>query len=410
MPTVFSGYKTTTRKMNLVNRLLRKNTSPARIAGFVLSNIIGLAIIIGGVQFYEDAAPIWEEEDSFITTDYLVVNKKVGSTGLFGDSSAGFSSDEIADIRKQPWVREVGAFSSTDYKVWASVNSGGKGMSTMMFFESIPDRFVDVSDSRWQYTPGQRDVPVIISKDYLTLYNFGFASSAGMPKLTEQLMGGIPLELDLAGENGQRMTLTGHIVGFSNRLNTILVPEDFMKWSNTRLGSGNEAQPSRLIIDVKSPGDVAIAPYLEENNMEMAGDKNNSSASFLLRVVVGVVLAIGIVITLLSLFILMLSVSLLIEKNRDKLHTLLMLGYPLSSAGRPYEIIITVSSVISLGAAWMLALTLRRSYLPALKGLGSEGGGVIVPAATGIAVTLLVVAFNILAVRHRVKDSWRIRR
>ncbi len=62
--------------MKLINRLLRKNTSPARIAGFVISNFIGLAIIVGGVQFYQDARSLWADDDSFIKSDYLVATRK----------------------------------------------------------------------------------------------------------------------------------------------------------------------------------------------------------------------------------------------------------------------------------------------------------------------------------------------
>lgn len=175
--------------MSLISKLLRKNTSPARIAGFVVSNFIGLAIIVGGLQFYEDAGSLWTSDDSFIKTDYLVVNKKVTSSNTWGDSDSEFSQEEIADLRKQPWVRDVGEFSSTDYRVWASVDQGGRGMSTMMFFESIPDKFVDGAGSDWGFAEGDKVVPVIISKDYLALYNFGFAGSAGLPQMSEGVMG-----------------------------------------------------------------------------------------------------------------------------------------------------------------------------------------------------------------------------
>lgn len=49
--------------MKLVSRLLRKNTSVPRIVGFVISNFIGLAIVLGGLQFYQDARGIWEADD-----------------------------------------------------------------------------------------------------------------------------------------------------------------------------------------------------------------------------------------------------------------------------------------------------------------------------------------------------------
>ena len=92
----------------IINRLLRKNMSPARIAGFVLSNFIGLAIVVAGVQFFCDVRSIYADDDSFIRKDYLVVNKKVSSANTVGGDAAVFSEDEIADLSSQPWVREVG--------------------------------------------------------------------------------------------------------------------------------------------------------------------------------------------------------------------------------------------------------------------------------------------------------------
>ena len=84
--------------MNLVNRLLRRNTSPARVAGFIISNFIGLAIVLGGMQFYLDARGIWEADDSFVSTDYMVVNKRVTSEQTLGGADAGFTDAEIRDL------------------------------------------------------------------------------------------------------------------------------------------------------------------------------------------------------------------------------------------------------------------------------------------------------------------------
>lgn len=234
----------------MVSRLLRKNTSPARIAGFILSNFLGLAIILGALQFWLDARSIWDSDESFIHTDYIVINKRVTSENTLGGASA-FSREEIADLEAQPWVRSAAPFTAADYRVMASLNQGGRGMSTYMFFESIPDGFVDVPASQWSWTEGSDEVPLIISKDYLSLYNFGFAGSAGLPQLSENLMSGIPITLTLTSEDGaRRMVMHGRVAGFSNRLNTILVPGNFMEWSNARLGSSASDSPSRMIIDV----------------------------------------------------------------------------------------------------------------------------------------------------------------
>lgn len=392
----------------MISRLLRKNTSPARIAGFLLSNFIGLAIIVGGLQFYEDASSLFTSEDSFVKSDFLVVNKRVTSADTWQRGATSFTEGEIADLRSQPWVRDVGEFSSADYRVMASVDQGGRGMSTLLFFESIPDGFVDAGGGAWGYRAGEETVPLIISKDYLTLYNFGFANSAGLPQMSESIMSGIPLRLTLTSEDGtRRKVMQGRVVGYSNRLNTILVPRSFMEWSNDELGTGGAKNPSRLIVDVSSPGDVAIKGYLEEHGLEVAGDKSGSSASYLLKVVVGIVLAVGIVITLLSFFILLLSMSLLMEKNRDKLHSLLMLGCPVRDVAAPYIRIVVVASVVAWICAVACGEALRFSYIKALEGLGAESGGWWLGPAVGLFLTVVMTIINVVSVRRKVIGSFR---
>lgn len=397
-----------------VSRLLRKNISPARIAGFILSNFIGLAIVLGGLMFYLDARSIWDSEDSFIRSDYLVVNKKVTSENTLRGASS-FSSEEMEEIAAQPWVRKSAPFTASAYRVRASLNQGGRGMSTAMFFEAIPDEYVDVPKSQWNWQEGSDEVPLIISKDYLTLYNFGFASAAGLPQMSEGLMSGIPLSITLSDENGARsVTLHGRVAGYSNRLNTILVPQNFMDWINQLLSedsnNSNKMSASRVIIDVNSPGDVAINEFLDSHDYEVAGDKTAASASFLLKLVVGIVLAIGGVITILSLFILMLSVSLLMEKNRDKLHSLLMLGYPLGKVGAPYCRIVIFSSLGAAILAFGASMLLRGAYLEPLRGLGADTGSIWPVVLLCLILTLLIILFNILAVTRKIRSSWRLSR
>lgn len=392
----------------MISRLLRKNTSTARIIGFVISNFIGLAIVLAGFQFYRDASSIWNDSDSFIRSDFLVINKKVTARNTLGGASA-FSQAERADLDAQPWVRQTAPFTAANYRVRASIDQGGRGMATSMFFEAIPDNFVDVSSADWQWHEGDQEIPLIISKDYLTLYNFGFASAAGLPQMSEGLMSGIPLTISLSDRAGSRsMTFRGRVAGYSNRLNTILVPQNFIDWSNTILSSGQQPDPSRMIVQVNSPGDVAISEYMKAHDYEIAGDKSGSSASFLLKVVVGIVLGIGIVITVLSLFILMLSISLIMEKNRDKLHSLLMLGYSPRAVAAPYGRMVVIASGAALLLALISVFLLRHTYLSSLTGLGAEPASIWVTIALGAALTLIVVLLNLNTVRRRVIGSWRL--
>ena len=66
-----------------------------------------------------------------------------------------------------------------------------------MFFESVPDEFVDVKTENWDYHEGSKDIPIIIPRNYLDLYNFGFAQSRNMPKLSEGILGAMKLMLSI---------------------------------------------------------------------------------------------------------------------------------------------------------------------------------------------------------------------
>ena len=393
--------------MNIIQRLLRKNLSMAQLVGFTLANFIGLLIVLLGLQFYTDVRSIWQDEDSFMQKDYLVINKRVSGSGLLTGERASFSADEIADIEKQSWVRKVGRFSSADYRLSASIEQAGRSMSTYMFFESIPSEFVDVDSDEWGYEEGDNVVPIIISKDYLSLYNFGFASSTGLPQFSETMIGSIPMRLRISSANGSA-ELQGRIVGFSNRLNTILVPQEFMDWSNQRYGraAGARADPSRLIIDVSSPGDVKIKDYIAEHGYEIAGDKANSTASYFLNVATGVVLAIGAVITILSLFVLLLSISLLMQKNRQKMHSLIMLGYELKEVGRPYrQLVVAVNAVAYLLAAGAM-LAMRMLYIDAVRAMGASETTVWMSLGVGAMITIVVILFNIISINRKVASAF----
>lgn len=397
---------------NPVWRLLRYNISPAQLTGYGLANILGLAILLAALQFYRDVGRSWSGEDTLISRDYLIITKHVegGLTSLLsgaGGNASEFGEKEIDDIESQSWCGKVGRFTAASCNVSASVDFGGRGMSTFLFLESIPDDFFDVRPSGWGFDPeGDRTVPIILSKDYLALYNFGFAPSRGLPQLSEGMVSMVPLRLTLSG-NGQSRDFRGKIVGFSSRLNTIAVPEKFIEWANGEYSDGVADNPSRLIIETKVAGDPAIDQYLEEHGYEVAGDKvSNGRAAFFLRVLTGVVGAIGVVISLLSFFILILSIWLLLQKNREKIHQLLMLGYSPSDVAKYYGRIICgvnlIVVVIALGITFLASICWREP----LSAIGVDSSSLFPTILTGLLLMTGVTALNLWGVRRKILRFW----
>lgn len=395
--------------MNPVSRLLRKNLSLTQTIGFVLANLVGLTIVVAGLQMYVDATPIWNGDDSFVKKDYLVVNKKVSASNTIGLSSSAFTEADLADVQRQPWVRGMAPFTTADFRVSATITAPGqdRGLSTFLFLESLPGEYVDTHGAKWTYKPGETTVPIIMSRDYLALYNFGFATGAGLPQLSEQIIKSVPLALNITSTSNpaHSTTMQAHIAGFSSRLNTILVPQEFMDWANATYGSKTQRQPSRIIINTNSPGDVAISDYIDGKNWELAGDKSNSRASFLLNVGAGVVLAIGVVITALSFFILFLSISLLMQKNRPKLHSLLMLGYPTAEVGKPYLQVVLWTSAGTFLLAVGCSFLLRSMYIGSVEAMGG-GGSVWLPLVVGAVLAVASAVLNSIAIKKRVLSAF----
>lgn len=388
-------------------KLLRKHISPAQLAGFSLASLIGLTIVILAVQFHQDVRPIFDDEESFIKKDYLIITRAVSTAGTLLGANNEFSQAAIDDIQAQPWCRKVGKFSSNDYSLYATIGvGGGNSMGTMLFFESIPTEFIDVADSDWKFDPSKPEIPVIMSRDYLSLYNFGFAASQGLPQVSEGIISKVPLEFTLRG-NGHNDNLKGHIVGFSNRLNTIVVPQDFMKWSNERYGSGLNRNPSRLIVEVNSPGDVKMQTYLEEHGYQVAGEKmQQGKAQYFLTLVVSIVIVVGIIISLLAFFVLMLSIYLLLQKNTKKLQDMLLLGYSPTEVARPYINMVLAINAVVLVIAIVLMLLARAYYLPMLQAMGTSGGTIVVALIVAVIIMLLISVGNVIAIRRKINALW----
>lgn len=389
----------------IVWRLLRKNVSVGQLLGYAVANLLGLAIVLIALQFYNDATSVESGDDMFISRDYIVVSKKVHGLGSLFGGKAEFSEEEVLDIERQPWVNKTGRFTSSAFSVYASVSFGGRGMSTALFFESIPDEFFDVRPDDWSFEPGQTEIPIIISKDYLALYNFGFASSQGLPQISEDMIKMIPLRVTLKG-NGAEASFSARIVGFSSRLNTIAVPQDFLSWANSRFSRHERQQPSRLIIEVDQPGDPAIEKYFDKHDYESAGDKlDNGKISYILTAVTSVVGAVGVVICLMSLFILLLSVYLLLQKNRDKLRDLVLLGYTPWRVARYYYVLVAVVNVVVLVVALVLVAVARAYWHVPLETVGTVTSSFAPSVLVGVISAVAITLCNIVAINRNLIKS-----
>ena len=395
--------------MNLVWKLLRQHISIPQFAGFAFANLFGMLIVLFGFQFYQDVLPVFTQQDSFMKADYLIMSKKIGMGNTISGRTNTFSGSEIDDVSSQKFVKKVGKFTSTEYKVDASMGVNGVNvLNSELFFESVPDGFVDVPLKDWKYEPSSKEVPIILPRTYINMYNFGFAQSHSLPKISDGLVGMIDFEIFIQ-TGGKKEQFKGKVIGFSSRLNTILVPQAFMDWSNHEFAPEDHSDPTRLIVEVGNPADENISQYLDENGYEVETDKLDAEkTTYFLRMMVTMVMVVGLVISILSFYILMLSIYLLVQKNSSKLENLLLIGYSPANVSKPYQLLTMGLNIVVLIVAWVVLFFLRSYYMDFIETLfpDIDEGSMLPAILLGLVLFFIVSVLNIIAIRRKVMKIW----
>lgn len=394
------------KSLTLIWKLLRKHISLFELAIFFVANLIGMTVILGGIQLYSDVKPVMSGESRLIGSDYLVVTRPVERVGSGGKR---FSADDIAEFRAQEFVTEVGAFTSSQYEVYGSILFGGRKLSTMLFFESVPDDFLDIQPKEWRYIAGDDMIPIILPRNYLNLYNFGFSSTQQLPQITEDVIKRVELGISLRG-NGLIEEYTGRVVGFSDRINTILVPEQFMVWANSRYGEGENEEAPRLIIEVDNPADPELMAFIETNGYEIENKPAESSkAMYILKVCVVIIVCIGVIFSLLSIIILTLSIYLLLQKNISKLENLVLIGYTPQRVALPYNLLtltLNISIWVISSVVIVVAQRLYMGYISQMAGCELSASP-MVAIGVGALFTMLIIAFNFYIINRKIKEISR---
>jgi hypothetical protein len=396
--------------MKLVWKLLKQNMSIPQFVGFFFASLFGMFIVLFGYQFYRDVLPFFQDKDSFMKSDYLVISKRIDTNTSFSGRTNNFSSSEINHLSQQPFIQKVGSFHSANYQSEVSMDvQGNRLFDSEFFFESIPDAFVNVPLSEWKYDGKDDIVPIIFPKSYLAMYNFGYARNHSLPKISEGLVGMLDVQIHIRG-NGQEQTLKGKVIGFSSQLSTILVPESFMVWSNQRFSSTPQNEPNRLIVDVANPTDTQFSQYLEKKGYEV--ENSNSSAekmAYFFRLIVVIVMMIGLIISVLSFYILMLSIYLLVQKNTSKLQNLMLIGYSPSQVAQPYQLLtLSLHGLVFVLAIGILAIV-RPLYMDVLYNLlpSLDNGGLGPTSLLGVVLLLGVTAINSWIIRNKMASIWK---
>lgn len=341
--------------MKMLKEILSVQGFKANVVTYI-ALLIGITLLFVSLQLYLDTYAVMNnrqmKNDQF---EYLVLNKNITNKMMGDNAAAYFSKAEIEELRTQKAVKNIGLIESNQFPIEAS-NFGDLAFSTQLFFESIPDDFLDIQTDKFFWKAGNKTIPVILSQDFLNLYNFGFALSQGLPQMSEETVKAISFNIQIAREENY----TAEVVGFSQRYSSVIVPVEFMRYANAKFGIVKANDYARLVIQTEEADQPELVKYIRSKNYSTQNEKIKWSK---IKTVMGIVFAssgfIGLFILALCMMLLVLYLNLVITRAGGRLQLLSLLGYKTSTLQRQFTAGILTAFVLIVLLALLVTVIFK---------------------------------------------------
>lgn len=389
----------------LLTRILWLRRSKWQFLMAGLAFLIGLSVMLTAFQAWMKVNEVMQAQKQ--RGQFLILNKKVSLANTLGLASSGFSPLEIRAIQHQPFFKNLGVVKSNQFQASIRAKSYIQ-FYTMAFFESVSPGFLDAETEEFKWKEGQRDLPIVVSQDFLNLYNFGFALSQGLPQVSRDALKLVRFDVEINGPGG-REVFEGRIVGFSERIASVLVPMEFMDWANTQIGKKEEIAPSRLIARVESTGDPAMTDFLKKNRITTDQERLQlGKTGSVLNTVMQSLAVLGAVFMSLALIMFSMNFRLILAEAAGDIKLLIELGYRHTRIGL---------NLLSYFAVFVVLLFLVCSYIMlqtntwlshTLKGQGLDIGesgfpGLALLLGAGFSLSIILInGFLILRQLRRI--------
>ena len=312
----------------LLKKILFRTKNNFQIALASIGVLFGMSSLLLSVLLLTNIKSFQNSDKELFGANSLIIQKRVTKFTTLGMNSTEFTDEEMVDIEKKYFVEKIAPFQSANYAVGIS-DYPGDGLPSFyadMFFQSIPDEFVDV-ETDWVWDESKDFVPIILPRDFLMLINYGIVESQGMPQISEDLLAAARLQINLSGQN-KRGKLVGKVVGFSHKISSILVPESFLGYSNHIYGNNKVKMPNRLFITIKDGSYGELEDLMEELNLDINQTAlDMTKIKTFVKVIVSLFLLFSIIIVLLSIFSFVQYIQLILNKSKRNIVILLRQGY-----------------------------------------------------------------------------------
>jgi hypothetical protein len=288
--------------------------------------LLGLTFLITSIHYLIKVNEFGRGNE-ILGPNTLIIQKKIGANNAFQLGKNDFTKREIELIKAESFVAAVEPIISNNFDVSLQTNSPVVPyFRTDVFLQTVNPTFIDVPAQKWTWKKGDAYVPLIMPRDFLVMLNT-FMSAKNIPTVSDEIAQSIPFEFTL--KHGDRKEIMNvRIIGFTNEISSLLVPESFMKWANEQYGQSTDQKITQLMLAGKENQFGLVEGMLKEKHLE---SKNAQVLVGRLKSMIGtfiwIVLCVSILAVFLSGLVLIQYLQLLINKNNYEIKTLIRLGY-----------------------------------------------------------------------------------
>ena len=309
-----------------MRQLFFKYQNKKQLTLALVGTFLGLFFLFTSLHFLHKIYT-YGESSEMLSKNTIVIQKKVTSGPLLGLNNPEFSDEQIDEVRSMEFVESCDPIRSNTFDVVLSIDDPLiPAFNSNIYVQSVHEDYLDVKTDHWDWDEGSKTLPIIMPRDFLMMMN-NFLSASNIPQLSDDLVLDLKIDLNI-GPRNYRETVHSRIVGFTNELSSILVPESFLNWANQKYGEKEKEVISQLVVKSKDGQFGLLENYLEENEFE---SKKSQLLIAKLKSTLGVLLTIISAISLLAVFLSMLVLiqylQLIMTKNDYEIRTLLRLGH-----------------------------------------------------------------------------------
>lgn len=321
---------------------------------------IGVLLLLCSIQMYINIQQLLGGESQRKDgSDFISISKTITNETMGLLEKNLFNANDIKDIETKPFIEGVSPLTANRFRVQLSAGDIIP-FSTDMFLESLDNNFIDTVPPNFAWQEGQNYIPIVFSSDFLEIYNV-FAPGYGLPQLSAETASQVVVFITCYGQNGEKQTFRGSIVALSDRVNSIIVPKNFLDWANNKFGNTTDVKASRLYIKTKDANNPDFLNYLQQKNYKVNKDKTKFGR--VKQVLQGIFSGLGIfglLVVILALMLFSFYLQLMIARSKDNLQLLLMMGYSpnwlsknVSKQFIPvYVLVVLVALALTEGMQW----------------------------------------------------------